>query len=71
MGRRNVHYDRQRYFKNVIMLRLVQSGTISREQVRRLLAQSATDMEDACCFGMSAEYDREHSVGSGRLGGET
>ena len=37
------------------MLRLVQSGTISREQVRRLLAQSATDTEDACCIGMSAD----------------
>jgi hypothetical protein len=36
------------------MLHLVQSRTMSREQVRRLLALSATDMQDACCFGMSA-----------------
>ena len=36
------------------MLRLVQSRTMSREQIRRLLAQSADDMQDSHCSGMSA-----------------
>lgn len=36
------------------MLHLVQSPTMSREQVCRLLAQSTTDMQDAFCIGMSA-----------------